>query len=83
MTSNLLCPTNPGLRYRLANVAKQLMLKDELALLVLLRVLIRLVILPPDNLFALSTLDVADNMTAGRHVAFARLASLDVDDHVK
>ena len=58
-------------------------LKDILPLLVLLRALVRLVVLPPHRLLALSTKDVADNVSARRHVALVRLASFDVDDVVE
>ena len=67
----------------LADVAKQLMLQDKLPLLVLLATLVGLVVLPPHRLFALSTLNVSHDVSARRHVALARLASLDVYDCVK
>jgi hypothetical protein len=67
----------------LADVAEQLVFENKLAFLVLLAALVRLVVLPPHRLFALSTLDVSHDVSARRHVALARLASLDVYDCVE
>ena len=71
------------LRQHSRDLAKQLLLQDELALLVLLGTLVRLIILPPNHLFALSASDVAHGVTARGHVAVARLGGLDVDDAVE
>ncbi len=68
---------------RLADVAQQLGLEDELALLVLLGALERLIVLPPHRLLALAAHDVADNVAARRHVALARLARVDVDHRIE
>lgn len=65
------------------HLAEQLLLQDELALLVLLGALESLVVLPPDNLFALATGDVAHGVLAGGHVAIARVGGLDVHDDVE
>jgi hypothetical protein len=68
---------------KLADVAEQLGLEDELALLVLLGILVGLVVLPADRVLALPAGDVAHNVPARCHVALARLARLDVDDRVE
>lgn len=65
------------------HLAKQLLLQDELALLILLGALEGLVVLPPNNLFALPTGDVAHGVLAGGHVAIARVGGLDVHDDVE
>lgn len=66
-----------------ADVAEQLGLEDELALLVLLAVLVRLVVLPADRLLALLAGNVAHDVAARRHVTLARLAGVDVDHVVE
>lgn len=66
-----------------AHLTHQLLLQDILALLVLLRALVRAVVLPAHDLLALATADVADDVAAGNHVALAGLAELDVDDAVE
>lgn len=63
--------------------AEELSLKNVLALLVLLRGLVRLVVLPADGLLALPARDVAHDVPAGRHVALAGLALGDVDNRVE
>ena len=67
----------------LADVAEQLGLEDELALLVLFAGFVGLVVLPTDRFVALAASDVADNVPACRHVTFARLASRHVHDTVE
>lgn len=62
---------------------QELGLQDELALLVLLTRLVRLIVLPADRLLALAAGDVAHNVAARRHVALAGLAHFDVDDGVE
>ena len=59
---------------------QQFTLQNILPLLILLRVLIRLVILPTHSLLALSALDVSDEMFAGGHAALAGFGLDDVDD---
>ena len=68
---------------RLADVAQQLRLENELALLVLLGALKRLIVLPPHRLLALAAHDVADDVTARRHVTLARLARVYVDHGIE
>lgn len=65
------------------DIAKELLLEDELPLLVLLRALVGLVVLPPDHLFTLPAGDVSHGVSAGGHVAVARLRSLGVDHAVE
>jgi hypothetical protein len=65
------------------DLAQQLGLEDELALLVLLRLLVGLVVLPADDAQTLLALDVAHQVSPRRHVALAGLALLDVDDRVE
>lgn len=67
----------------LIDLTQQLLLQDIFPFLVLFGALVRAVVLPADNLFALTTADVADDVTAGGHVAFAGFALLDVDDAVE
>lgn len=67
----------------LADVAEQLGLEDELALLVFLARLVGLVVLPADRLLALLAGDVADDVAPRRHAALRRLARVDVDDRVE
>lgn len=67
----------------LADVAEQLGLEDELALLVLLARLVGLVVLPSDRLLALLARDVAHDVAPRRHAALRRLARVDVDDRVE
>lgn len=73
----------PSGRGRLRDVAEQLSLEDELALLVLLRVLKGLVVFPAHRLLTLAAGDVADNVAARRHVTLVGLAGVDVDDIVE
>lgn len=70
-------------RSLLADHAQQLALEDELALLVLLRGLVRLVVLPADRLAAAPAGDVANDVTARRHVALRRFQGVDVDHHLE
>lgn len=63
----------------LVDVAEELSLEDELALLVLLARLVRLVILPANSLLALFAGDVTDYVSACRHAALRGLAGLNVD----
>jgi len=63
--------------------AKELSLKDELALLIPLGRLVRLVVLPADNLATDAARDVAHNMAARRHGSLGRFARLDVDYRVE
>lgn len=65
------------------DIAKELLLEDELALFVLLRALIGLVVLPPDHLFTLPASDVSHGVSAGSHVAVAGLGSLGVHHAVE
>ena len=60
------------------DIAKELLLEDELPLLVLLRALVSLVVLPPDHLFTLPASNVSHGVPAGSHVAVAGLRSLGV-----
>ena len=66
-----------------SDIAKQLSLKDELALFVLFGWLVGLVILPSDGLLTLPACNIANNVSAGRHVALVRGARVDVDDAVE
>ena len=59
---------------------QELRLQDELALLVLLRSLVRLVILPPHRLFALSAVDIPYEVPPRRHVALHGFCLGDVYD---
>lgn len=67
----------------LADDVEKLGLEYELALLVFFRRLVGPVVLPPDNLVADATADVAHDVAAGGHVALARLGTLDVDDRIE
>lgn len=67
----------------LVHLAEQLLLQDELALLVFFGALEGLVILPPDDFFALPTGDVAHGVFASGHIAITRVGGLDVDDAVE
>ncbi len=62
------------------NITEQLGLKNKLALLVFLRVLIGLVVFPAHRLFALAAGNIADDVSTRRHVSLARLARIDVDN---
>lgn len=73
----------PAAYRRSRHRAQQLCLENELALLVLLAGLIGLVVLPADRLLTLATVDVADNVAAGGHVALVGLRLGDVDDAVE
>jgi hypothetical protein len=64
-------------------LTQQLLLQNVLALLVLLRALVRTIVLPTNNLTALFAGDVAHQVTAGGHVALASLALSDVHDGVE
>lgn len=65
------------------HLTQQLLFQNVLALFILLRALVRAIIFPTHNLFALSTADVADDVSACRHVTLAGLALLDVYDAVE
>lgn len=75
--------TLPENKTCLGDVAEQLRLEDELALLVLLGALVGLVVLPADRLLALAADDVADDVTTGRHVALVGFAGVHVDHGVE
>lgn len=66
-----------------SDLAQQLHLQDEFALLVFLAVLIRLVVLPSHHLFTLPTTDVAHDVLARGHVTFHLLACDDVDNAIE
>jgi hypothetical protein len=65
------------------DVAQELLLEDELPLLVLLRTFVSLVVLPPDHLFTLPASDVSHGVSAGSHVAVARLRCLGIHHAVE
>ena len=65
------------------DIAKELLLEDELPLLVLLRALVGLVILPPNHLFTLPAGNISYGVTAGSHVAVAGLRGLGVHHAVE
>jgi len=67
----------------LGNVAQQFCFQDEFALLVFLASLVGFVVLPSHSLLALSTGDVADDVLACCHGAFACLAGNIVHDVVE
>lgn len=69
--------------YCLVDGDEELGLEDKLALFVLLARLVGFVILPADDLLALSAGDVADDVAASCHAALSGLAGLDVDDRVE
>lgn len=62
---------------------EQLQLEDELALLVLLARLVRLVVLPADGALASSAQDVAHDVPARRHVALRWLGESEIGDLVE
>jgi hypothetical protein len=66
-----------------SNIAQELLLKDELSLLVLFRAFVCLVVLPPDHFFALPTSNVPHGVSAGGHIAVARLRGLGVHHAVE
>lgn len=68
---------------RSSDIAEQFCLENELAFLVLLRSLVRLVVFPAHRLFALLAGDVPYDMAASRHVTIVWLAHVDVDDAVE
>lgn len=68
---------------KLIHRTQQLGLEYELALLVLLARLVRLVVLPPHRLLALPAHDVPDDVPARRHVAFCGVGLRDVHDGVE
>jgi hypothetical protein len=74
---------SPPKPYHSRHRAQQLRLQNVLALLVLLAGLIGLVVLPADRLLALSAVDVAYDVAAGRHVALVGLGFGHVDDAVE
>lgn len=76
-------PRSSPVGNRSGDNAQQLGLEDELALLVLLAGLVRLVVFPPDGARAAAALDVAHDVAAGCHVTLGGLGGLDVDDAVE
>lgn len=68
---------------RLSDIAQQLRLEYELALLVLLRLLVGFIVLPSHRLPTLPTSDVPHHVAAGRHVSLGGVARRDVDDVVE
>lgn len=65
------------------DLTQQLLLQNELPLLILLCILIRLIILPSHHLSTLLTCDITHDMAAGGHVTLAGFALLDVDHGVE
>lgn len=65
------------------NITEKLGLEDELALLVPLGGLERLVVLPPHRLLAATARNVAHDVAARRHATLVGLARLDVDNRVE
>lgn len=79
-------PANDGvtdLVGRLADDAQQLRLKDELALLVLLAGLVRLIVLPTDACVAAAAVDVPHDVPARGHITLVGFGVVDVDDVVE
>jgi len=74
--------TEPS-RGSLADITEKFVLEDELPLLVFFAALVGLVVLPADDILALSALDVAHNVATRRHVALARLPRFDIDNCVE
>ena len=64
----------------LVDGTQQLSLQDIFPFLVLLRRLVRLVVCPSDELLALSTLNIPDDVLASRHAALLGFAWCNVDD---
>lgn len=67
----------------LVHLAQQLGLENVLALLVLLRRLVRLVVLPADRVAAAAADYVAHHVPARRHIALGRVTRVDVDHRVE
>lgn len=67
----------------LTNDTEEFLLEDELALLVFLTVLVRLVVLPSYRFLALSAGDVAHNMSSCCHAALYSFALRDVDNFIE
>jgi hypothetical protein len=67
----------------LSDLTQQLLLQNVLALLILLRALVRAIVLPPDHLTALSASNISHQVAAGGHVTLASLTLLDIDDGVE
>lgn len=65
------------------HLTQQFLFQNVFSLFVFFRRLICSIVLPPDNLFALSTVNVAYHVSACRHVTFSRFALLDVYDAVE
>ena len=61
----------------------QLGLQNKLALLILLRLLVRLIVFPPDRLLTLPTADVPHDVSARRHVPLDSVGLGDVDDRAE
>lgn len=68
---------------RLSDLAQQLCLQYVFPFFVLLGLLECLVIGPSDELFALTTLNIPNNVLARRHTAFFGFANRNVDDLVE
>lgn len=79
----LYAPANDRRFLHLGDDAQQLRLEDELALLVLLARLVRLVVFPPDAGVAAAAVDVPHDVPAGGHITFVRFGAVDVDDVVE
>lgn len=67
----------------LTNDTEEFLLEDELALLVFLTVLVRLVVLPSYRFLALSARDVAHDMSSSCHAALYSFALRDVDNFIE
>lgn len=65
------------------HLTQQFLFQNVFSLFVFFRRFICSIVLPPDNLFALSTVNVAYHVSACRHVTFSRFALLDVYDAVE
>lgn len=65
------------------HITKQLLLQNIFSLFVLLRALVSAVVFPAHDLFALTTADVADDVSACGHVAFGGFALEGVYDGVE
>lgn len=66
-----------------AHNAEQLLFQDELSFLVLLRGLVCLVVLPPYGFFALTALNIADNVASCGHASFHGVKGCDVHHRVE
>jgi hypothetical protein len=64
-------------------LTKQLLLQNKLPLLVFLCTLVRAIVLPAHNFFALPAVDVTYYVASRCHVAFVRVGGEGVDDGVE